>query len=193
MSAVGMDDRPALPPDASPEDEEREKQRVAAIEQGLREAGQPIEEPQAVDYFDFADTDKVPLPDGVQWVEIKALNEGERKRYQNQTNSQVGVSRATGDMNIKTKPGDDRHLLLSMAITGFYILKAGVELPFTPQNVGVVLDKFPPKVIDLIDKAVHQKNPWLMADLSLEDLVKQRDELNDLIATKEREEAGKAS
>lgn len=193
MDAAGVKDAPVLPADASPEDVERERQRVESIEQGLVAAGEATHEPAPVDYFDFDDTETVPLPDGVQWFEIKSLNEGERKRYLNQTNSNVGVSRATGDMNIRTKPGDDKHLLLSMAIVNFHIVKQGQQVKWSEQNLRDVLDKFPPTIIDIVEKAVRMKNPWLLGDVALEDMIKERDNLNDLIEKKQQEEAGKGS
>ena len=66
-------------------------------------------------------------------------------------------------------------------------------VPFKDGPLSDFLEKANPIVIDVIDKAVRKQNSWLMADVTLEDLEKQREELDEQIEKKRREEEGKES
>jgi hypothetical protein len=164
---------------------------IAAAESSMRAAGVPTHEPVQVDYFGFDETHTVTLPDGVSYVEHRALNEGQRRKYLNGMNRDVVIQRATGDARMSMKPGDERYSLLKTALTGWNLKQNGNALPFNERNLEMFLTSAPPRVIDIIDKEIRKVNAWLLEDMTLEDLKKERENLDELIAAKEAEEAGK--
>lgn len=190
------DETVTLAPEPSPDEAKQ-----ASLEAGLRAAGESTTVPVFTDYFAFEEKKTVTLPDGAQWVQIKALNEGERKKYRNASNRGLTIKKGSGDANMNLAPGDDLHNLLRLAIVDWHVLRAGpkgpVEVPFSKGSPGANLEQFlsaaPPAVIDVIDKEVRKMNPWLLGEMELEDMYRERDNLNEMIALKEREEEGKAS
>lgn len=143
---------------------------------------------RVVDYFAPTDRQWVTLPDGVQRVEIKVLTEGERRKYLSQTNSEVRMNQRTKDLTLKSNVGDDRKALLKVAITDWYVLRAGETLPFTDRNLDEALDKWPPVLIDEVQKEIQEINPWLLGtEDDLESMLEERDELEKRIeAIRER-------
>lgn len=174
-------------------DEDREA-HVASTEAAMRAAGIPTEESvPVVDYFAFEVDHRVPL-DKTQWIDHREFNEGQRKKYLNALNRDMVVQRTTGDMRVKMAPGDERHALLKVAITGWYLVRGPegqqVEVPFNTKNRDEFLEKAPPKIIDVIEKAVRKANPWLMAEMSLEDIDKEMANLQEMRDIKVKEEEG---
>ena len=179
--------------------EQEEAERVARAEQEMRDAGVSLEETVQVDYFGFEDTENVYLPDKVSYVTIQALNEGGRRHYLNRVNREVKIAKQTGDAIMQLANGDERRILLMEAIVGWNLVripKTGgppQPLKFQESTLNDFLTNTNPKIVDIIDKAVRDQNPWLMADVTLEDLLKQREELDEQIEKKRLEEEGKES
>lgn len=149
------------------------------------------------DYFDFKVTEQVMLPDGHSWVEIKKLNEGERSKYQNEVNRDVRIKKNTGDASIRTAPGDERRVLLECAIIGWNLQRNGKPVPFSKDSRGSTLSQFldntDPVICDIIEKAVRRANPWLLTDMTVEEIDKEIDDLKDMRRTLIEQEEGKAS
>ena len=164
-----------------------------STDNAMRKAGVPVTEVVQVDYFDFEVTRTVTLPDGISFVEHKELTEGQRKKYLNSINRDVIVHRQTGDARMRMAPGDERHALLLTAISGWNLKRAGQALPFNEANVKKFLDAASPRVIDLIDKEVRKANAWLIQDMSVEDIDKEIETLQELRATKVEEESGNSA
>lgn len=179
--------------------DQEETDRLARAEEAMRQAGVAVDEAVQVDYFGFEDTENVYLPDGKSYVTIQALNEGGRRRYLNKVNREVKIAKQTGDAIMQLANGDERRILLSEAIVNWNLIRAPknggapLPLPFDQTKLNDFLTSVNPKVIDVIDKAVRAQNPWLMADVTLDDLIKQREELDEQIEKKRAEEEGKES
>jgi hypothetical protein len=144
--------------------------RTQAMEANMIAKGEPTTEPVEVDYFAFAEEHRVMLPDGVQWVDHKELNEGDRRQYMKATNRDVKLQRATGDAYLRMAAGEDRAALLKAAIVGWNIKRNGKALLFSKTAVDDVLNAFPPKIIDLIHRDILKHNTWLMAEATVEDI-----------------------
>lgn len=161
--------------------------------------GQPTSTPVQMDYFGFTEVHRIMLPDGVSWVEHTALNEGARREYLNKANREVRLQRVTGDAILKMASGDERFSLLKSAITNWNLARfnpktSQVEtLGFSARNLEDFLNTTDPKLIDKIEKDVREKNPWLTADVTVEDIDTQIEELQKLRETKVKEAEGKAS
>lgn len=144
-----------------------------------------------VDYFGFSDTQRYTLPDGKSWIEFKVFNEGDRRKFQNKTASDVKFNRSTGDATVRSAAGDQRFELLNAAITGWNLVRNGAAVPCSDMTKRQFLEGANPKVIDGIEKAIRLANPWLLADMSIEDIDKEIAALEEMKAKLLEEEAGK--
>src|SRR4051794_34383011 len=150
-------------------------------------------DPIPVDYFGTGVTERVMLPDNIQWIEVKAFSEGDRRRYLNEINKDIRVERQTGAAFLKNTAGQDRYELLKVAITDWYIFKKDKngemrEHPYNEHNVRDFLNVGSPKIFEKVELKVRELNPWLMADLTVEQMEEQIEELNRLIEIKQKEE-----
>lgn len=176
-------------PDATPEDVKAYQDAMALA--NMRAAGDATEERVYDDYFGTDQTFKTFLPDGVSYIETKLLAEGERKKYLNETNRDVTLEKVTGNAKFRMQPGTERAALLSQAIVGWNLRRAGQPVVFGKRELETFLDKANPKTIDLIEKDIRKQNPWLLADLSVEDIDREIADLTELRAKKVEEEEGK--
>lgn len=149
-----------------------------------------LDEPVQADYFGCDETYNTVLPDGVSFVTHKKLAEGERRKYLNKSNREMKLNRQSGDATLSLAPGDERYNLLSVAVVGWNLKRAGVAVPFDARQLATWLDKVDPRVLDLVERDVRAKNPWLLSDLTIEDLDREIAALEEQRAIKVREESG---
>lgn len=142
------------------------------------------------DYFGVADTHRTILPDNVSFIEWKVMNEGERRRYLNATNREVKLQKG-GDTVIGMRPGDDRWHLLTTAIVGWNLKRAGQDVTFSRQQLEEWLNVAPPRIVDLVEKDIRRGNPWLLAEMTVEDIDKEIASLQEMRETKIKELEGK--
>lgn len=178
--------------------EAEERARQSQIVQSMREAGQNTIEPLVEDYFGFAEDHKVLLPDGHSYVIHSTLNEGARRAYLNNQNRDITVEKVTGNAKVKVMQGEERFALLTAAITGWSLQTANkvgdlVPVPFSTSKLRDFLEKAPPRIIDIIEKDVRKKNPWLLANATSEDIRDQIKDLEEMLEQKLEEEQGKGS
>ena len=140
------------------------------INERLRADGQAPYTAVQDDYFGFNERYIFTLPDGKSFIEHKALTEGDRRQYLKGTNREVKFAKATQDASMKLSPGEDKAALLTVAITNWNLMRGGQPLPFSPANLRNFLEVANPKIIDLIHEDVTKHNPWLLNELSVEDL-----------------------
>lgn len=145
------------------------------------------------DYFGFEIRHRVKLPDGRSWIEHKEFNEGERRKYLNAVNRDVVIQRKTGDARMRMAPGDERYELLVTAIVGWNLVRAGQPIPFSRKALQEFLEKTNPKIVDLVEKEVRKANPWLMAEMSADDIRKEIANLEEMLEAKVKEEAAEES
>lgn len=143
------------------------------------------------DYFGVAETHRTLLPDGVSFIEWKVMTEGERRRYLNATNREVKLQKGSGDTVVNMRPGDDRWHLLTTAIVGWNLKRNNAAVPFSKQSLEEWLNVAPPRIVDLVEKEIRRGNPWLLADMSVEDIDREIASLNEMRETKLKELEGK--
>lgn len=158
-----------------------------------------LEEPMFEDYFGFDETLRHFLPDGRQYFVIKKMNEGDRKRYQSETRNDLTLLRTTGDAKMRMDPGSERWTLLKAAVTGWYLMRrtpAGFrEVDFTRQAFEQWLGGADPRLVDDLEKAVRKSNPWLLAEMTVEDIDREManlQEMREVAVKREQGEAGSA-
>lgn len=172
---------------------------VDSATQAMQEAGVATEIGVYDDYFGFSTSRNVVLPDGKSFVTIKQLNEGDRKVYLNAVNKDITIQRSTGDAKMKVASGDDRHALLKAAIIGWNLHRRNERtgdlepVPFRDNEVTKFLNAANPKVIDLIEKEIRKDNDWIVGEVTVEDIDKQIEELQELRTKKVAESEGKGS
>lgn len=159
-------------------------ERDAAVEAEMAAAGVSTSTPVQQDYFGFGESHKVMLPDGASYIEHQSLNEGGRRRYLNSVNREIRVQRQSGDMLMKMATGDELHVLLEEAITGWNLTRNGAPVTFSKGSKGSTLNLFlesaSPQIVDLIVKDVRKHNPWLLADVTVEGIDEQIEELQEM-------------
>jgi hypothetical protein len=165
-----------------------EEARVAAMEDAMRERGEVVEYKVQQDYFAFDNERRFMMPDGVSWIDYQVLNEGQRCKYLNRINRDLTIKAATKDAVMRMAPGDERRALLEEAIVGWNFARSGKPVQFNKQNLSEFLQKASPKIIDLIEKEIRLANPWLLAEMSLEDIDREIEQLQELREKKVEEE-----
>lgn len=181
----------AAPPAPKRADESDDEYKARVQREAMERDGVSSEEKVQTDYFAFEKIETFLFPDGKSYVEHKVFTEGQRAKFLDSTNRDVTVLKGTGDLRTRLKPGTERRELLKTAIVGWNLVRNGDAVAFTPRNLDEFLDKADPSLIDKIEKDVRRVNSWLLQEVSLDDLLQQRDELDEMIEKKKAEEAGK--
>jgi hypothetical protein len=158
-------------------------------------------EPVFVDYFGFEEEGVFTFPDGKTKIWYRAMNEGDRARFQRETNRDVALERNTGNARIRTDPAGERKALILASCTNWNLHKKDpqsgqmVPVPFSGQTAGSTLgqwlEKANPKLVDALEEAIRKINPWLVGDMSLEDIDREMDRLRELRDEKVKLEAEK--
>lgn len=180
--------------------EEADRQRALAAEPGAPVAVQTGDDLPYEDYFGFDEADRWYFPDGRQYIEFQRMNEGARAKFQKMTTRDITVVRNTGDAKLKVDPATERHELLVQSVTGWFVFRAGQPVPFSKGSPGANfeqwLDKADPRLVDDLEKAIRKANPWLGAEMTVEDIDKEMDRLRELreqVLERDRGEASSAS
>lgn len=140
------------------------------------------------DYFGFGETEKWFFPDKKQYIEFQVMNEGQRREFQKKTNRDITFNRASNDAKIKADPAEERHALITTSVTGWNLRrrtsKGLEEVRFSKGSPGAELEKFlavaNPKLVDDLEFAIRKANPWMQAEMSVEEIDKEMARLNDL-------------
>jgi len=151
----------------------------------------PIADDQYEDYFGFEKTEVFTLPDGKQQIFFQVMNEGQKTRFQQKTNRDIHVNRNSQDMRIKADPAGERQALIESSVTGWSLKKKvngqWVDAPFSNNGTpGDELHKWlanaNPKIVEDLEDAIRKANPWLQADMSVEQIDEEMQRLADLRA-----------
>jgi hypothetical protein len=120
-----------------------------------------------VDYFGFGRDEVFALPDGKQEIFFKVMNEG--------------------------------HELILSSVTGWSLRRRGPQgwdvVPFSTGGANSALAQWlkvaDPKIVDDLELAIRRANPWMQADMSVEEIDKEIERLQDLRKEVEARELGK--
>jgi hypothetical protein len=149
------------------------------------------------DYYGFSQEHVYFLPDGKLWIKFKVFTEGDLAMYHKLLKRDVVVEKTSGDARIKIDQIEERHALLHVAVTGWFMMKktptkGWVQQPFSNGRGGTEFDKWMnvanPEIIADLAEAVRKENPFLLGtgadtiealDKQIDQLQKQRQELVD--------------
>jgi len=152
-----------------------------------------IEDPQ-VDYFGFARSLRHYLPDNITWVEFEVMNEGKKSKFQKATQRSLTIKKGSGDASTSLDQAAERHALILESLTDWNLKRRGSSIPFNKgQALRDFLELADPQVIEGIELAIRKANPWLLGEMSSEDIQQQIDELGDLLVIAQERERGEAS
>ncbi len=151
-----------------------------------------FEQPQQIDYFGFQETHRYTFPDGLSWIEFRSMNEGEKKKFQAKTSRDMVLDRG-GNARMKMDPGTERHELIHSCATNWNMVRNGVPVPFNKINLNDFLTLADPRVVEDLEKAIRKANPWLLADMTVEDIQREIDSLEEMKRTIEEREQGEDS
>jgi hypothetical protein len=148
----------------------------------------PHPESQQVEYVDYWGTDeqiKHFLPDGKQYFVINIMNEGAKSKFQKMTNQDLVVGR-DNTATVKMDPARERHELIKASVVDWHIMQRDKNdgnfypAPFSRKSLEMWLEVAPPKIVEDLEYAIRMANPWMQADMTVEDIDKEIDRLNEL-------------
>lgn len=152
---------------------------------------------QQIDYFGFQQTSRYTFPDGITYFELKAMNEGEKSKFQKLTQRDLVLEKNSGNARFKMDPATERHELIKSSVVGWNLKRNGVPVPFEQVGRANPLNDFlelaDPKIVEEIELAIRKLNPWLLNDMTVEEIDKQIEELQDLRKVAVDKERGEAS
>lgn len=152
------------------------------------------------DYFDFDERGTWYFPDGKQYIEFKKLNEGERAKYLKATRSDVHLNQKSGEARIPFDQSNDRMELLLHSITNWNLMRRDLQtgnfvpvaFPLNSSSKGGGLaqwiQKANPAILGQLEKSIRMANPWLMNEMSVEQIDKEIADLNELRKVAEERE-----
>ena len=153
------------------------------------------------DYFGFDEFGTFMLPDGKQWIKFKIMSEGDRAKFQRLTNKDIKITRGTGDASINADVAAERHELIKTSVVDWYMFGREnpsapmQQIPFTKSGRGLNLEnwlsKANPKIVDDLELAIRQANPWMQADMTVEEIDKELERLRELRDQVEKTNAAK--
>lgn len=151
-------------------------------------------------YYSFDEKVRWYFPDGQQWIEFRKLTEGDRAKYLKATRSDVHLNQKSGEARIPFDQSADRKELLLHSITDWYMAMPvgdGWQLiPFNPNKTpgGTMaqwIDRADPAILANLEKAIRKANPWLLNEMTVEQIDKEIADLQELrvkVAEREAEE-----
>lgn len=150
------------------------------------------------DYFGFDERELFYFPDGKQFLQFQRLTEGQRAKYLKATRQDVTISTRSGDARVPFDQSNDRKQLIVHSVTGWNVVRRNGKgqwnpVPFSSGSPGAELEKWidsaNPAIIAQVEKAIRKANPWLMADMTVEQIDKEIADLQELRKTAADREA----
>lgn len=174
-------------------------EELAGINLGAQDEVQEDEFAGYVDYFGFDEYETFYLPDGKQFITFKKLNEGDRQKYESQTQRDVAFNRRTDDARIKIDSAGDRMALILVSVTGWnMVINEGGKkkrAPFSTGSPGSTLaqwlPKANPKIVNDLYQAIRKANPFLMEEMTEEMIVEEIGRLNEMLVDVRKRESQK--
>jgi len=165
----------------------------------LPDAGESYE-----NYWGVDETFKYYLPDGKQFFEIKPMDEGGKSKFQKMTNKGLRMNQRTQDATIDVDPANERHTLIKESVVGWKIMQKGPEGSWSEfpcpadanlrrRNLETILDRFNPKAVQDLEFFIRTKNPWMQADMDVEQIDEEIERLTDLRKQVLEQKAGESS
>jgi len=179
-----------------------EVQQDTAPEAAVNPATQPV---RFQNYWGSQNVTRWMLPDGLQWIEFTTQNEGLKTMYQQRTNRDITFDK-TGNTKMGIDPATDRHTLIEMSVTGWYMMMPDredmtpaeladpdnwSEATFAKPLLRKWLQQGDPKVIQDLEIEIRMANPWMQSEMAVDEIDKEIARLNVVRAEAVEREAAK--
>lgn len=149
------------------------------------------------DYWGTDETVNVYLPDGKQFFVVQPMNEGAKAKFQKLTSKSILLKQGSGDAAIDVDPAGERHTLIKNSVVNWHLFQRvdgeWVPQPFSTRALDMWLDKAPPKAVEHIEHQIRLVNPWLQAEMTVEEIDKELERLYDLRKQVAEREQGEGS
>lgn len=151
------------------------------------------------DFFSpFVSYETFTLPDGLQTITFKIMSEGERMKYQQKTNRPINIDRKSDTASIRPDIAEDRRELIVQSVTDWTLMRRTDEgewipVPFSSANLRNWVATSNPKIISDLERSIQKANPWMQAEMSIEDIDLEIENLRELRDRIEKEESEKNS
>lgn len=159
-------------------------------------AGQPEAHPQIVDYWGTDEPKKWYFPDGQQYIEFNIMDEGAKVRFQKLTNQDLIVNR-DNTAKVKVDPATERHTLIKESVFNWHMFKIVDGRPepvgYSKQMLQKWLEVAPPKIVEDLEHAIRMANPWMQAEMTVEEVDKEIERLYEVRKQVIDREAGEGS
>lgn len=132
------------------------------------------------DYWGVDERERYYFPDGVQYIEFKIMNEGDKVKFQKLTNQDIVLSRRDDSARMKIDAATERHTLIKTCVTGWNMYTKNQPVAYSPQMLEKWLQVAPPKLVEELEKAIRDANPWMLDEMEPEDIDKEIDRLLEL-------------
>lgn len=159
------------------------------------EQQQDFQQPGQQDYFGFAAFEEFYFPDGRTFIQYQRMNEGKKAAFQRTSSRDLVVERGSGNARMKVDPGADRHALILECCTDWNLVRGPERepVPFSERNMKEWLRFADPKIVEDLEKAIRKFNPWLLGEMSVEDIEREMENLQEMLDAAREREAGKSS
>jgi len=145
-------------------------------------------EPLYDDYWGTDETANWFFPDGKQYIVVKVMDEGDRKRFENETQTDLLVERQTQNTRFKMNLTKERHGLIMAAVCGWNLYRKNKHtgetelVHYTDNALRDWLKVASPRHVDDLSIFIRETNPWLLGDMTPEQI---DEEIERLERTKE--------
>ena len=154
-------------------------------------AGEPAPPPPTADYWGVDEFHEYYLPDGVQYFRFKIMNEGDKTKFEKMTNQDLIVNRDQS-ARVRVDPSEQRHTLIKTSVVGWHLYKDGQFVDFNTHVLEKWLTVAPPKIVEQLEFAIREANPWMQAEMTLEGVDEELERLHRLRQQIVDREAGEA-
>lgn len=132
------------------------------------------------DYFGFQEDHQWFLPDGKQYFKLKVMNEGDKAKFQKRTTRDVVIERQSQNARMKMDQAGERHELIRTCVTDWSLYRNGQPIPFSEKALKDFLELASPKIVEDLEKEIRKINPWLLAEMTSEDIQREIDSLEEM-------------
>lgn len=150
------------------------------------------ESPQ-VDYFGFSKDTKFLFPDKKTYIVLQAMNEGAKKQFQKLTQRDLVLERQSGNARMRVDQATERHEMIRQSIKEWNLVRGGVLVQHNDRNVKEFLELANPSLVEDIEKAIRKLNPWMLAEMSVADIDREIENLQEMRKVAEERERGESS
>lgn len=139
-------------------------------------------------YWGFDEQEIWHFPDGKQWIKFQKMDEGRRGKYLKATRGDLVINQRSGDAKIPLDQANDRRELILASVVDWHIVRraprGGFELvPFTQGQGGTLgqwIQSANPAIVADLEKAIRRANPWLLNEMSVDQIDKEILDLQEL-------------